>query len=104
MLYRLPKEPFEPGKLRTKTWNAQFEPPTGEDDIKWSARARQYWELQERLYGVRFSNFTMMVSEMQGGALSHPLVTTVAVVLEVLPGERTFDYSRVTPEMVAGRQ
>lgn len=102
MLYR--KTSAREGELRFKSWNAMFEPPTGPDDVKWAARAKQYWELQERLYGLRLSDFALLVDEVDTTVGRAPVVTTVVTVLEVLPGERTSDYSRVTAAMVAGRQ
>ncbi len=93
-VYRKPREAFEPGALRMKSWRT-LEANIAQDDKTWAARCKQYWELQERLYGVRLSNFTMLVDNNEG------FVSTYCVVLEVLPGERTADHSRV-PIAAAG--
>lgn len=93
-LYRTPKEPFVPGELRLKSWRT-LESNIAQDDPTWAARCKQYWELQERLYGVKLSNFTMAVDNNEG------FVSTYTVCVEVLPGERTFDDSRV-PVAAAG--
>lgn len=93
-LYRQPKEPFEPGKMRVKTWR-MFEVNVAQDDPIWAARCKQYWELQERLFGVKMSDFTMLVDNNEG------FVSTYSVCMDVLPGERTTDYERV-PAQAAG--
>lgn len=104
-LYRLPKAPFVEGELRMKSWNAMLQPPTGDTDIVWSKRCKDYWELQERLYGIRLSDFTMFTGHVPNERGGHdPVVSTYAVVLEVLPGERTTDYSLVPVEMARARQ
>lgn len=90
-VYRRPTEPFIPGALRTKTWRS-LEPNLSQDDKRWQARCSQYWSLQARLYGIRFSSFAMIVDNNEG------FVSTYAAVLEVLPGERTDDFSRVPIE------
>lgn len=86
--YRKPREPFVPGSLRTKTWRS-LEPNISETDKRWGERCGQYWTLQARLYGVVFSPFVMLVDNQNG------FISTYATVMEVLPGERTSDYSLV---------
>lgn len=90
-LYRKPKEPFIVGVLRTKTWRS-LEPNLSQDDKRWQARCSQFWTLQERLYGVKMSPFAMLVDNNEG------FVSTYSTVLEILPGERTDDFSRVPVE------
>lgn len=89
--YRKAKDPFIVGALRTKTWRS-LEPNISQDDKRWQARCSQFWTLQERLYGVRLSAFVMLVDNNEG------FVSTYSTVLEILPGERTLDYSRVPVE------
>lgn len=90
-VYRQPKEPFVIGELRTKTWRT-LQQDIAQNDKTWAARCAQYWNLQARLYGVQLSNFAMLVDNHDG------FVSTYATVLDVLPGERTLDYSRVPVE------
>ena len=87
-VFRKAKRPFIKGELRTKTWRS-LEPNIREDDKRWAARCAQYWTLQQRLFGVIFSPYVMLVDNKDG------FVSTYATVMEVLPGERTSDFSRV---------
>lgn len=103
-LYRAMKRPAQVGELRMRSWNASLHPPAAEDDPLWVKRCKDYWELQARLYGLRMSDFAMLIGEEDGLLGPFPVVSTYSTVLEVLPGERTSDYSRVTAEMVAGIQ
>lgn len=94
-VYRLPKEapvPGQPSALRLKTWRTLPGMVIAQDDKLWAARCKQYWELQGRLFGWRMSDFTMIVDATEG------FVSTYCTVLEVLPGERTADHSRVPVE------
>lgn len=91
-LYRKPKRPFVAGELRLKSWSTLPGLDVAPDNPMWAARCKQYWELQERLYGVKLSDFTMAVDNVNG------FVSTYAVVMDVLPGERTSDHSRVPVE------
>lgn len=90
-LFRQSKNPLAVGQLRSKSW-ATLEAGIAPDDQRWGARCKQYWELQERLFGWRASDYGMLVDNETGH------VSTYAVVLEILPGERTLDYSRVPVE------
>lgn len=92
-LYRAPlKGPITEGELRTRTWRLDILDVggvTAQDDPVWTKRCKEYWELQERLYGLKMSDFTMIVSNDEG------VVVTAAVVLDILPGTRTSDWSKV---------
>lgn len=88
-VYRQAKSPFERGELRMKAWRAILPPVIAQDDPTWTQRCKEYWELQERLYGVRVSDFMMIIDTEES------VVCTYVTVLEVLPGERTLDFSRV---------
>lgn len=89
-VYRLPRKgPIAVGQLRSMAWSAILPPVVSQDDPTWSARCKDYWERQERLYGVRLSDFMMILDADEG------TVSTFATVLDVLPGERTDDWSRV---------
>ncbi len=89
LLYRAAKRPFKRGDLRTKAWAAILPPAVAQDDPLWRERCRQYWQRQERLYGVRLSDFGMFLDPVEG------VVVTFATVLDVLPGERTTDHDQV---------
>jgi hypothetical protein len=71
-----------------------LQPGVAVDDPEWQAKCKQYWELQERLFGFRASPFAMMVDNDIGA------VSTFVTVMEVLPGPRTLDYSLVPVEMI----
>ena len=95
-LYRQPRKPFELRELRLKSWKT-LEANIAQDDRRWAQRCEQYWRLQERLYGIKMSDYTMMIDNNEG------FVSTAAVIVEILPGERTADFSRV-PVEAAGVQ
>lgn len=103
-LYRAPKKPIVVGELRMRSWNASMSPPTGELDPIWTKRAKDYWLLQERLFGMRVSGFTLLVGEEDGLLGRYPVVSTYAVVEEILPGARTFDYGLVPVEAAMARE
>ena len=89
-VYRLPRKgPIAKGQLRSMSWRAILPPVVSQDDPTWAARCKGYWERQERLYGIRLSDFMMILDADEG------TVSTFATVLDVLPGERTDDWSRV---------
>lgn len=81
-VYREAENPFKVGQRRQRVWRALLRPATAQDDLTWAGRARDYWALQARLYGVVFADPRVVIDNGQG------LVMTEAVVLEVLPGER----------------
>ena len=89
--YRKPKEPFVVGEMRVKSWRI-LEPNVQDTDRRWRRRCQQYWTLQSRLYGVELSPLAMLVDNTNGA------VSTYSTVLEILPGERTADYSLVPIE------
>lgn len=89
-VYRQPRKgPIHVGQLRSMAWRAVLPPVVAQDDPQWTARCKEYWQLQERLYGLRMSDFTMIIDADEG------VVVTFSTVLDVLPGERTLDYDRV---------
>jgi len=87
-IYRASKNPGGIGTVRHKAWS-YFEGlgPTGEDDPIWAKRAKDYWELQQETYGLKFSNFTLVIDREER------VVVTYAVVLGIMPGERRVDYT-----------
>lgn len=93
-VYRTPKRAFEVGKLHHKAWSYLI-PPEHDTDPTWAKRAKDYWELQQETFGVKFSNFTMAVD------WEERVVITWAVLVEVLPGERRVDY--VVPRVLEER-
>ena len=83
--YRWMKQPAKPGELRVRSWRYLI-PPASSDDPMWLKRCHDYWLLQQETYGLRVSDHAMMIDfELQ-------IVTTAAVVLDVLPGRRVRDY------------
>lgn len=88
-VYRQAIHPYAIGELRMKAWSAILPPVVAQDDPTWAKRCKDYWELQQRLFGVVLSDFMMIIDANEG------VVCTYATVLDVLPGERTLDYSRV---------
>lgn len=88
-IYRAAKNPHRVGELRVKSWACIVPAVPDPEDPVWSKRCRDYWLRQSRLYGVRFANFMFLFDEEIGA------VSTYAVVDEVLPGERTWDFSKV---------
>ena len=72
------------GQVRHKMWR-YLVPPSGEADPAWAKRCADYWELQERTYGVKMSNFTIAIDWIEG------VVITYAVIERVLEGRRLTD-------------
>lgn len=80
-VYRLMANPPEPRQLRAKTWRYLIE-PVHEQDPLWIKRAKDYWELQEKIYGLEMSDFTLAIDrELQ-------VVTTFSAILRVKLGKR----------------
>lgn len=85
-VYRYTRNPVKIGQIRHKTWSWLLT-PDGDYDPAWVKRSKDYWELQQETYGLKFSDFTLVVD--------YPTrtVTTWAVLLDVLPGERQIDFT-----------
>ena len=80
-VYRLMANEPEPNQLRARSWRYLIE-PINEQDPLWVKRAKDYWELQEQVYGLDMSDFTITVDrELQ-------VVTTFSAILRVKPGKR----------------
>ena len=94
-VYRLMKYKPVVGDLRVKSWRFLI-PPSGEDDPVWAQRCREYWELQQETFGLKFSDFTMMID------YDEMIVTTAATILAILPGERRMSYT--APRKQAGQK
>lgn len=88
-VFLIAKHKPEVGELRMRSWR-WIVPPTHDTDRVWAKRCKDYWDRQERIYGMRLSDFTMLI-DWEGG-----FVSTYAVVLTVMPGERTANKQRVT--------
>lgn len=93
--YRFTKQPYVIGRVHHKAWSYLI-PPTGEDDPTWAARAKDYWELQQETFGVKFSNFTLAIDWRER------VVVSYAILEDVLPGERRVDY--VVPRVADERK
>lgn len=79
------KNPTKVGQLKAMTWKAPF--VHGVNQV-WANRCRDYWDLQERTYGVIYSDHRNAYDEMTS------TITTFATVLAIVPGER-YDGDRV---------
>lgn len=80
-VYRLMANEPEPRQLRSKTWRYLIE-PIGDHDPMLAAQAKNYWELQEKIYGLEMSDFTISVDrELR-------TFTTFSVIKRVKPGKR----------------
>lgn len=86
--YRYMRKPAYVGELRVKTW-ACLIPPTSDSDPVWAQRCKDYWELQQETYGLKFSNFTM-AADCEAGLW---YLSTWAVVVGIMPGRRVHGYT-----------
>jgi hypothetical protein len=94
-IYRFTKQPYVIGRVHHKAWRWLI-PPTDEDDPVWAARAKDYWELQQETFGVKFSDFTLAIDWDEG------VVISFAMLLDILPGERRVGY--IVPRVAEERQ
>lgn len=83
--YRFTKRPYVIGRVHHRAWSYLI-PPTHDYDPIWVERAGEYWAIQQETFGVKFSDFTISID------WDERVVVTFAVLLDVLPGERTVDY------------
>lgn len=83
--YRPTKSPAYVGELRSKTWALPLYDKSFETSPIWSQRAEAYWLRQEQLFGLRMSNFTLLVDNFPE---TGPVISTFATVMDVLPGYR----------------
>jgi hypothetical protein len=93
--YRFMKKPAYVGQLRLKAWPYVI-PPRGPNDPEWLRRAIDFWQLQAETYGLRFEPDVQIMVDYQSG-----VVTTAVHVAEVLPGQRTRDFT--TPRVAEQR-
>lgn len=82
--YRELQTPAHLGQLRSMAWKCIA--GTDPQDPIWIKRCREYWERHEQTYGLRMTNFTIMVEP--DGYLGTDVLVTYAAVQEVLPGTR----------------
>jgi hypothetical protein len=80
-VYRELKKPAYKGQVRRKIWAYLIEPQQFPDEL-WTKRAREYWGLQEKVYGLKLAGFTLNIDRERRHIHSH------AGVLAVLPGKR----------------
>lgn len=80
-VYRLGRADPKVGELRVRTWRCLIAPAGGADP-HWAERCANYWHTQERLYGLKMSDFLMTYDAALG------VMTTASTVLAVLPGRR----------------
>lgn len=65
------------------TWRFDLlEPDVPDGSMKWAARCKAYWTRQQAKYGLRLSDFTMLVDHENRRVYTH------CMVLDVLPGPR----------------
>jgi hypothetical protein len=81
------KAPFEVGQIRVRQWQAAV---THGAEKAWRGRIAEYWQLQTVIYGIVLATPTLDFDVVDGVNI----VTTSAVVLHILPGERTDDRKR----------
>jgi hypothetical protein len=87
--FRTMINPPELGELRSKTWRLPlWRDGKDEHDPEWTRRAANYWARQMQLFGYVVGDFTLMADVADG----IPIITTIAPVLAILPGERVADY------------
>lgn len=84
-VYAPMKQPASIGELRSRTWRLPIFDAKAESSPIWMKRAQEYWERQERKYGLVMSDFTLTAGNFPE---TGPVITTFSVVLEVLPGRR----------------
>lgn len=80
-VYRDLAKPAYRGQMRRKIWAYLIEPQTFPDEM-WTKRAREYWELQEKVYGLKLGGFTLNIDRERRHIHTH------APVVAVLPGKR----------------
>lgn len=80
-IWRQMKNVPSPGDVR-RFERAYVEPPKSDLDPVWVQRCKDYWELQQTIYGLSLTDFSMVVDYTRG------VVTTYVVVQRVLPGNR----------------
>lgn len=73
--------PAFPGQIRRRAWRWLIRPATAYDKL-WVERAKAYWLLQEKRFGVEFDTFTMTLDA------ESEAVVTYARVKRLLPGRR----------------
>lgn len=76
---------FRKNQIRRKAWRLdplEIEPLDIQASAKWRDRAKTYWRRQERLYGVKHSDFTLQYDAANRTVYTHSMV------LAVLPGQR----------------
>jgi hypothetical protein len=91
--YETMASPAFPGQIRRRAWRWLIRPLSPYDDL-WVNRAKAYWQLQERRFGVEFDVFTMAL-EPESDA-----VVTYARVKRVLPGRRVSQRQHEAPQAV----
>lgn len=88
-VFRTMRTPAELGELRSRTWQLPvWQDGKEEHDPTWAKRAGEYWARQMQLFGYVVGDFTLMADVADG----MPIMTTIAPVLAILPGERVDDY------------
>lgn len=88
-IYCTMKNPAHVGEVRAKSWPLALVTGKEHESPLWSQRAREYWERQERRFGLRMSHFTLTVGNFRE---TGPVITTFSVVEAVLPGRRVEGY------------
>lgn len=84
-VYAPMKNPAYEGELRAKSWKLVIYDESMERSPLWAQRAKDYWERQERKFGLVMSDFTLTVGNFPE---TGPVITTFSTVLRILPGRR----------------
>ncbi len=80
-VYEELKTPAYPGQERSRKWGYLIRPTSPYDEM-WVKRAREYWERQEKRFGIEFAAFQMELREEEGA------IATYAIVRRLKPGKR----------------
>jgi len=89
VIYCEMKAPAHVGEVRTRSWQLAMVTGKEHESPFWADRARGYWERHGRRFGLRMSNFTLVTGDFPE---TGPVITTVSVVEEILPGRRVPGY------------
>jgi hypothetical protein len=82
-VYEEPERPASVGQVREKTYRFALQPEAGGGEV-WVKRFQDYWERQEKRFGIEFR--PQMVMGVDREAMT---ITSQVMVQRILPGRRT---------------